>query len=390
MKERQLIFVTVLVTSGLLIFACQKEISNIINNRDSVSSELIESARIWYGQQLDTEIFISHPNPQWKKSWLTTDRRNEVLVIPMADQYINNSDFSLKRFFLFDVERNTITGGRIIEIVGEFYSVEKNIDHLIKNYDQDIIPGFNGSILQYNVNYILSDEAVFKNGEKSVNEHAVIIYTSANEPNLRASMEVEGACNSVTTRVMAVPTSLDGGELVTFFGKRIYDEEGCPVSVTYTYLSHASPDGGTGGGNGTSCSARFAQFVAGATPTSELVSSNTGQETQYERTRTYIWKCLKDGLLNTWSVKSQEKGTHKKAFGSGADWQWKSFEHQMVYFDGTAIGFTVDPSVTKETVTMGTYFASMTLDLRVVYSFNCGPIQIQKSKDYKSTLYAGT
>src|SRR5699024_7788024 len=158
MKQRVLTFLTIAFSLCLLLFACRKEISFFVHDRDYASTELLESAKVWY---------LQHVNPRapkivqygvlpvyWKEAWKTqTTDGDNILVVPAEEYYISNLDFTYKRFLVFQLSKNRAEKGEIIEFVGNKYNVHDHYDQLIKNYKQEKIPNFNGSILQYDVSY---------------------------------------------------------------------------------------------------------------------------------------------------------------------------------------------------------------------------------------------
>ncbi|NHA07720.1 hypothetical protein G7092_28225 [Mucilaginibacter sp. HC2] len=173
MKKRTLSFITVLFTLCLLIFACRKEINNlVVNDHPNVSADLLESAKIWNDKIVaqsaainqKTENFVTL-KPQWKDSW-TIDSKpgTKFIAVPTIEDHVSNRSINIRRLYVFEANNNQITDGKIIEFVGFNYPVDHELDNLIKNFHSNIIVGFNGAIIQCDLNFRWTEGAVYENG----------------------------------------------------------------------------------------------------------------------------------------------------------------------------------------------------------------------------------
>lgn len=180
MKYSFLSAMTIISGSCLLFVACNKEMNDVIYDRKQVSPVLIEAAKKWDARHIDMKA-VSRSGyglltRQWENSWtVNTTDGNTLLVVSAPEHHVDNKDFSIRRFFIFRADGRTITDGRIIELVGRKYNVEDNLDFLLKNYNQDMITGFNGGILQYDVSYRFITDAVYVYGRKNNNIHTRFI-----------------------------------------------------------------------------------------------------------------------------------------------------------------------------------------------------------------------
>jgi hypothetical protein len=256
MKKNNLIVLTVLFSICLLIFACRRDINNIINDRQEAPSPLLESAKVWYGQHLDTDVNAANTKliPFWKESWTmkSTAGKNLVLV-PAADVEIGNENYTMNRFFVFSASGNDVTNGEIVELLGYKYNVKNNADLLLKNYDQPYISGFTGSILRYDINYTLSEGVAFENGKKNDAKVSIkqaldstFVKTTGKKPNLQTSTN----CTAVTPMNVGFPSYVAPNGCYFIWSQSTNYSGGCPISVTNTYLNTVCPGDGSSGGGG--------------------------------------------------------------------------------------------------------------------------------------------
>ncbi|GAA4781910.1 hypothetical protein GCM10023231_06890 [Olivibacter ginsenosidimutans] len=105
---------------------------------------------------------------------METASGKSLLIAPASEYYLNNKDFTARRFFLFTISGNNISEGRIVEFIGKSFNVEENIDALLINYDQDVITDFNGGIFQYDVNYNNITNKTYNNGTLSKQNASII------------------------------------------------------------------------------------------------------------------------------------------------------------------------------------------------------------------------
>jgi len=96
MKQRSLLIITVFFSVCLLIFACRRDINNMINDRTATSSALLESAKIWYLKQ--TVNNDSKLVPNWKYSWTLKSINGENLLIVPAPELTNQRTELLSKF----------------------------------------------------------------------------------------------------------------------------------------------------------------------------------------------------------------------------------------------------------------------------------------------------
>ncbi|MBB6111798.1 hypothetical protein SAMN05421821_11479 [Mucilaginibacter lappiensis] len=179
MKKRTLSFITVLFSLCLLIFACRKEINNlVVNDHPNVSADLLESAKIWNEKIVaqsaainqKTENFVTL-KPQWKDSW-TIDSKpgTKFIAVPTIEDHVSNRSINIRRLYVFEANNNQITDGKIIEFVGFNYPVDHELDNLIKNFHSNTIVGFNGAIIQCDLNFRWTEGAVYENGNIKQND----------------------------------------------------------------------------------------------------------------------------------------------------------------------------------------------------------------------------
>lgn len=171
----------ILLCLSCVILSCNKKTNDLIHDRKQALPLMQESARIWYLQHREAKSNAAEhdmPTKYWAKaSAIQTNDSNTILIVPMPDPHATarNKDITFKRFLVFQPSGNNITNGKVVELVGEKYNVKRHSDFLLKRISQNSIPGFNGSILQYDVNYNPLENARYENGVKRANTHTAVI-----------------------------------------------------------------------------------------------------------------------------------------------------------------------------------------------------------------------
>lgn len=256
MKSRSLILLSVCFGICLLIYACRKEIDNIIHDRDSAPTAVMEGAKVWYYGHLDVKTPKGQKGnrkltPIWNESWMVeSSDKSILLVVPARERRVRNKDISIRRFFIFRTIGSTISNGTITEFIGRKYDVGGNLETLLKNYSEFSINGFSGSILQYDVNYRLVGSRTFSNGEK-VNTHSTIVRKSRNQEFARTVKITTAFCVNPIPTMTGVPPDLGQDCIITFLHEWSEDPiTGCLLFDSYTYISHTCAGGGEGSGSG--------------------------------------------------------------------------------------------------------------------------------------------
>ncbi|GAA4304122.1 hypothetical protein GCM10023143_08220 [Compostibacter hankyongensis] len=102
-------------------------------------------------------------------------------------RYINRG---FGRFFVFPVSNHHIIDGGMVEFIGQNYDVWDNIDFLLKNFDQDTIPGFNGIVARYDIYRTPTSGIVYRNGQKAKNVRTEIVRVRGKDMERLASTPV--------------------------------------------------------------------------------------------------------------------------------------------------------------------------------------------------------
>src|SRR5690554_4551300 len=147
-------YLIAVLTITTVLFSCQKEIYVVPSNKARTTSELVENAKSWYLQNLDYTALASPLRPHWDDA-RTVQQQDEstLLVIPTSEHVVMNPDVTIRRFFIFPFDDADVQDGRIVELLGNKYNVNKHLDILLSSLESSKISGFNGSIIQYNINY---------------------------------------------------------------------------------------------------------------------------------------------------------------------------------------------------------------------------------------------
>ena len=147
-----------------------------------------------------------------------------MLIVPAPEKYVENTDFSIRRFFLFRTQNSKVSDGRIVEFVGEEYNVEQNLDFLLENYDKNTITDFNGSILQYDINYSPLENTTFANGRK-VERYSEFSLADVHKVET-LPMLLSGNCTPITPTVNGYPNPMCEEAVVLSYVQWVADEDG--------------------------------------------------------------------------------------------------------------------------------------------------------------------
>jgi hypothetical protein len=255
MKQRSLILLAACFGICFLLYACRKEIRNMISERDEATSILTKAAKQWHSQHLIPEKAkgkkaISRLSPLWNSSWtMETADKTTLLVVPAREQRLRSRSLSARRFFIFKISGGEIRSGGITEFIGQGYDVEKNLDLLIKNQQQSFIPGFNGAILKYDVNYRFLSSQAYENGTKSSKKIEVGKLTK--ERKLAGSVQINSSsCEGAIPVQIGFPSDIGPDCTISVYIVATSTPDGCVTSVTYYYLSHTCSGEGGGSGSG--------------------------------------------------------------------------------------------------------------------------------------------
>ncbi|MDR6570728.1 hypothetical protein [Chitinophaga ginsengisegetis] len=252
MKPRSLTIMSVIFGCCLIIFACRKEINNALHNRSEPPSVMLEAAKIWYLQHVSTETSKQNGrlSPHWNDTWTveTTDNKT-LMIVPASEHYVKDRSFNIRRFFIFTPDGRTIGDGRIVEFVGRNYNVDEDIDSLIKNYNQASIPGFSGSILQYDVNYSPLANSAYLQGYKQTDPNKVALFRSQRgKPPAETSVVMAKSCTPVFISYVNFPLNIKPECTYTFWEEVTTNSDGCVTSHTRTFISESCPNSGSGSG----------------------------------------------------------------------------------------------------------------------------------------------
>jgi|GEM_PF-4924303 len=274
MKQTSLAILVVISGLCLLVFACRKELDYLIHDRERVAPDVMESAQVWYLQQLNPDPSIPRLVPTWKDTWSTVSiDHGKLLVVPAPENYVAAKDMTVRRFFVFKMAGGGISGGRIVEFVGEGYDVSSNIDRLLELYRSNAIPDFTGLVLEYDVNYEPLSKRSFTDGKKDSRDIELVnvpvldwkeslggILPEIQFGEKTMSKEVHASalgCNPYEEIYNGVPSGLAEDCVITF-SVTTNSYNGCITKKTYNYLSHSCPShegSGSGSNSGGSGSA---------------------------------------------------------------------------------------------------------------------------------------
>lgn len=178
MKRTKLLFLGIAcICTGTILFSCNKEVTAPAEVKtNSVDSYKIEAASAFNAAIVnkDKEMKLKIPGfvflaPQWKDAWtVIKSSEEEYLVVPTIEGTVNTKNVTMRRLFLFEMNNKVVNSGQIVEFFGLDYDVNKNLNKLILNEKNEVVKGFNGAIIHYDLNYWWTSGDSFKNGKKDV------------------------------------------------------------------------------------------------------------------------------------------------------------------------------------------------------------------------------
>lgn len=104
--------------------------------------------------------------PQWEgATLLKLSTGTDILLVPTPQYALKHKNLSAYRAFIYylSADKASITSAELVEIVGEKKYMEDHIDKLLVSIREEKILDFNGTILEYGLNY------KYIKGEKYVN-----------------------------------------------------------------------------------------------------------------------------------------------------------------------------------------------------------------------------
>src|SRR5690554_1654169 len=140
MKKNILLTLITFFTVCLFLFACRKDIANFVKGREVSTSIPLETAKLWRAQNLTSTYNVLKPH--WDDAWQMETTNNESLFVVPANTPFESTDMEVKRFFFFTLNGTSVTNGQIVEIMGNNYDLNKNIDFILTNYDNNTIIDF--------------------------------------------------------------------------------------------------------------------------------------------------------------------------------------------------------------------------------------------------------
>ena len=277
MKKITLLIGTSVLALCLVILSCRKEINSYIEDPRDISSQVLESSKIFYEKnatmtdgliEAKQKKLFKHPvsfwrpkfirlKPLWKQAKQVSGNGRNMVIVPTIENRLATRKVSIRRFFVFDIAAGRPKNGEIVEILGLEFDVSSKVDELIANYDQESIPGFSGAIIRYDLNYQLKVSSLYKAGQKSTRKGMITrelaSKASSNgikQPSTNASL-ASSSDSGGGTGGSGTTTTQDGPCTLFYFYQYEMDAYGNITSETYTYLySTGNCSGGNTGGTG--------------------------------------------------------------------------------------------------------------------------------------------
>lgn len=172
MKKNHLKLITLLCGICLLIFACRKDLKSLLGDQPAPETAVLTSAKSWQLNEVrkfPAKLKKTTLQPRWTQAWtMKTSDGKSIMVVPTREVRIDGKSGSFRRFYVFDLDGINITSGKIVELLGyNDYDVSDHLTELLTNLHSKSIAGFNGAILEYNVNYRRRGGVAYENGVRT-------------------------------------------------------------------------------------------------------------------------------------------------------------------------------------------------------------------------------
>ena len=258
MKKRTLLILTAVFSIILLVYACRRDLDNIIKDQE-VPAVALETAKVWYMQQTGSYKGngADRLKPLWRDAWnIRTAGGNSLLVVPTPEHYVQNRELKIRRVVLFTISNGQVKNGSIIEFIGNNYDVTGHLNELVLNHQKSKINGFSGSIIQYDVNYKPVKSDVYENGEITGKKTKIksLPHGYQKSADVKRSIATEEVtCDPVIPVMIGWPDPLPGGEgcTVYYLEEKTVDDNGCYIWVCFRFQSVSCSGGsGSAGGSG--------------------------------------------------------------------------------------------------------------------------------------------
>ncbi len=191
MKKKSLSLLTLVCALCLALFACRKEIGQLVNaDTPNVSASKLEAAKIFNAKFIAQHIsenakipgFVTLA-PQWDQAWtVSATGGTEYIAVPTILDHVDQLNVTLSRLFLFEMKADQVVNAQIVEFVGLNYNVDRNQNDLILKHKSASIAGFNGAIIHYDLNYRRTDGSIYEGGEIKLTNAAITRKETFNEP----------------------------------------------------------------------------------------------------------------------------------------------------------------------------------------------------------------
>ncbi|MGX5818405.1 hypothetical protein ACWKWU_09430 [Chitinophaga lutea] len=242
--------------SGLcvMLYACSKESRNSGGDHLNASAALTQAARQWYAEHTPKQSSAQQKSPRrltpiWDSAWTVEgDDHSNYLVVTAPEHHVANKDLSIRRFFVFQTEGNTVKDGYITELVGKQFDVSKNLELLLSRHRSSSIEGFSGAIFRYSMSYRSIDSKNFVNGEQK-GSSTMSLLKMEDKLARKVNLPNTADCTPVLPNYHGFPLGMVGPDCTySVFIEMTKDQNGCITSLNVFYTGHSCPDPNPGGG----------------------------------------------------------------------------------------------------------------------------------------------
>ncbi len=175
MKKKSLSLLTLVCALCLALFACRKEIGQLVNaDTPNVSASKLEAAKIFNAKFIAQHISENAKipgfvilAPQWDQAWTVKNATGgtEYIAVPTVENHVDQLNTAIRRVFLFEINGSNVLNAQIVEFIGLNYNLDNNLDFLIQNNNGRSISGFNGAIVHYDLSYHWTGGNVYEDGK---------------------------------------------------------------------------------------------------------------------------------------------------------------------------------------------------------------------------------
>lgn len=238
-----------------LLTACRKDPPLNSDIGDNVSTGLLDAARKFHAINIAPtsetkgasgskmmETFFSKSGKTLKLFWddarsITLSDGTQAIAVPTEDFKLTTKNYSLFRQVIFVTKGEQIVEGNIIEFYGTPEYIESHKEVLLRSYKSENIPGFEGTVITFDLKYRQAGGFLFEGGKRTSITTKIV-------------QGAKPTASGINTNISPIKVKTDSVCYAVYWVSGYYQGGYYYEDWTYLYSYCTGNDGGGGGGGG--------------------------------------------------------------------------------------------------------------------------------------------